>query len=85
MNKKLTLSLDDTVIARAKKYASARQASLSEMVENYFRKITSEYKEESVKGYSETVKQLSGVIRVPEDFDYREERLQRLQEKYLHD
>lgn len=37
MKTKLTLRLDETVIARAKRYAASRGVSLSELVENYFR------------------------------------------------
>jgi hypothetical protein len=37
MKTKLTLRLDESVIARAKRYAASRGVSLSELVENYFR------------------------------------------------
>lgn len=84
MNKKLTLSLNDEIIERAKKYASDRRESLSEMVENYFRVITSNYKKEENK-YSPTVRELLGSIKVPDDFDYEKAKYEYLKEKYLHD
>jgi hypothetical protein len=37
MNTKLTLSLDKAVIEEAKKFASEKGSSLSELVENYFK------------------------------------------------
>ncbi len=84
MNKKLTLSLDDAIIERAKKYASDKRESLSEMVENYFRLVTSNYKKEEKK-LSPIVKELLGSIKVPNDFDYDNAKYDYLKEKYLND
>lgn len=39
MKTKLTLRLDDAVIARAKAYAAARGTSVSGLVEDYFRLV----------------------------------------------
>ena len=39
-NTKLTLSLDDEVIAVAKRYAKEHDTSISQMVENYLRRWT---------------------------------------------
>ena len=82
MNKKLTLSVDDTVISRAKKYAEEHKESLSELVENYFRIITTEYKDEK-KEIAPIVQELLGSLKVPEDFDYDNERIDYLEKKYL--
>lgn len=84
MNKKLTLSLDDAIIERAKKYASDKRESLSEMVENYFRLVTSNYKKEEKK-LSPIVQELLGSIKVPNDFDYENAKYDYLKEKYLND
>ena len=84
MNKKLTLSLDDAIIERAKKYALVKRKSLSEMVENYFRVITSNYKKEEKK-LSPTVQELLGSIKVSNDFDYEKEKYEYLKEKHLND
>jgi len=83
MNKKLTLSVDDTVIRRAKEYAQEHQESLSELVENYFRVITSEYKREKT-AISPLVQELLGSVKVPDDFDYEKEKLEYLEKKNLH-
>ena len=84
MNKKLTLSLDDAIIERAKKYASDKRESLSEMVENYFRVITSNY-EKKEKKLSPTVQELLGSVKVPNDFEYENAKYEYLKEKYLND
>ena len=84
MNKKLTLSLDDAIIERAKKYASDKRESLSVMVENYFRLVTSNYKKEEKK-FSPIVQELLGSIKVPNDFDYENAKYDYLKEKYLND
>ena len=84
MNKKLTLSLDDAIIERAKKYASDKRESLSKMVENYFRLVTSNYKKEEKK-LSPIVQELLGSIKVPNDFDYENAKYDYLKEKYLND
>ena len=42
MKTKLTLRLDDAVIARAKTYAAARGTSVSGLVEDYFRLVAAE-------------------------------------------
>ena len=48
MNTKLTLSLNAQVIEEAKKYAARKQTSISAMVENYFRSLTSRKKKRYV-------------------------------------
>ncbi len=83
MIKKLTLTVDDTVIVKAKEYAAARNESLSKMVENYFRVlIRSDNTDDRL---SETVSQLMGSIHVPEDFDYETAKLEYLKERYEND
>ena len=82
MNKKLTLSVDDIVISRAKKYAEEHKESLSGIVENYFRILTSEYKNEK-KTIAPLVQDLMGSVNVPEDFDYDKEKYEYLEKKYL--
>jgi hypothetical protein len=84
MNRKLTLSVDEGVIERAKKHASKQKKSLSELVENYFRIITSNDKKKEVK-YSSTVKELLGSIKVPDDFNYEAAKYDYLKQKHLHD
>ena len=49
MNKKLTLSLDETVIEKAKQFASKQNESLSGIVEGYLRALTSAKKRETIE------------------------------------
>ncbi len=84
MNKKLTLSVDDLVIIRAKKYAEEHKESLSKIVEKYFRILTAEYKNEKTD-IAPIVKDLMGTLSVPDDFNYDKEKFEYLKKKYLND
>lgn len=81
METKLTLKLRKNIIDRAKKYASDRKTSLSKLVENYLEAITIPSKD--VDNISPLVKSISGVIKLPEDFNHKENYHQLLNEKYL--
>ncbi len=71
MNTKLTLTLEKEIIEQAKKYASEKGRSLSDMVENYFKYLT-EYKTGSkTKKLSPKVQKLRGIVKVGPDFDYK--------------
>jgi replicative DNA helicase len=83
MNTKLTLTIEQSIIEKAKKYASERGRSLSDIVENYLKAIT---KEEDKKGEDELtpiVKSLKGTFKAPEDFDYKKELSKSLTKKYM--
>ncbi len=60
METKLTLKLDQDVIQSAKAFAEKNKKSLSRMVEDYFRKLTSE--NEPSRKFSPLVEELSGII-----------------------
>ncbi len=72
MPTKLTLSLNDRIIASAKAYAKKNRTSLSALVENYFRFLT-EKKTKATKPVSPLVRELSGIIKLPENFDPEKE------------
>ncbi len=80
MNKKLTLSLNATVIEKAKVYAEKTGRSLSGMVENYLDSLT---KKEEHSEVSERLKKIAGKIKIPTNFDEKEELRKGLDEKYL--
>jgi hypothetical protein len=80
MNTKLTLKVEEDVVKNAKEYARAAGRSLSDIVENYLKMITTSTKNE--KEYSPRIKRLKGSFHVPENFDYNEERTKALSEKY---
>ena len=81
METKLTLKLKKNVIDRAKKYAHDQETSLSKIVENYLEAITSA--NYNVSEISPLVKSISGVIKLPDDFNHKEVYQQHLNEKYL--
>lgn len=81
---KLTLKLNTSSITRAKMYSAKNGVSLSSMVEKFFDGLTVsepcvEYGE--VK-YSTVVNELSGIISLPENYDYKADLLEHLEEKY---
>jgi hypothetical protein len=81
MDTKLTIKLDDDVISRAKKYAKHRKTSLSKMIETYLDSIT-KADSRDIK-ITPLVKSLSGVISLPDDYDYRKDYADYLAKKYL--
>jgi len=85
MDAKLTLKLDKNVIEKAKIYATKHQHSLSFMVENYLKAVTSAEKTEIDKEIkiSDFVKSI-GIdgLKLSEDFDYKKELTEILLQKY---
>ena len=80
METKLTLRLNDNVISRAKDYAQSHKISLSKLIESYLDSVTKQ-KSEDIE-ITPLVKSLSGVIKLPADFDYKKEYSDHLTEKY---
>lgn len=80
MDTKLTLKLDENIIEKAKEYAKAKKISLSDLIENYLQKLTSE--KESKKKITPLVKSLSGIISLPEDYDHKKDYADFLINKY---
>lgn len=72
MNTKLTLTLEKEIIEKAKKYASTRGKSLSEMIENYFKYLTAPKERNSSDIISPRIQKLRGIIKVDKNFDYKE-------------
>lgn len=82
MTTKLTLIIEDKVIDSAKKYAQTKGKSLSHLVENYLKSITSDTKENKEENISPKVLKLMGVIKLPKVFDYKTELGNALAKKY---
>ncbi len=81
MDKKLTLSLNQQIIERAKQYAKSNNTSLSKMIEAYFESLTNKEDKDDIKT-TPLVKSLSGIIELPDDFDYKESRANYLLKKH---
>ncbi len=82
MNTKLTLTIDDSIIERAKVYAKDKGRSLSDLIENYLNAITREQQKSDVE-ITPIVKSLKGSFKAPDGFDYKKELVKGLSEKYL--
>ncbi|MGF1635497.1 MAG: DUF6364 family protein [Cyclobacteriaceae bacterium] len=82
MNTKLTLTIEQSVIDKAKKYASGKGRSLSDIIENYLKILTKEDHTDEVE-LTPIVKSLKGTFKEPRNFDYKTELSKRLAEKYL--
>ncbi|MBL0293619.1 MAG: hypothetical protein IPQ04_04935 [Saprospiraceae bacterium] len=82
MNTKLTLTIEKEVIDVAKVYAKEKGQSLSEMVENYFKILTSERGEFQERQLSSKVRKLRGIIKVDKNLNYQEILTEELSKKY---
>ncbi|MBA3284126.1 MAG: DUF6364 family protein [Bacteroidota bacterium] len=80
MTTKLTLTVEKSIIDRAKIYASKTGRSLSEIIENYLELITNENSEETP---SPKLKKIMGAVRLPKDFDAEKELRSYLEKKHL--
>lgn len=81
MNTKLTLTIEQSIIEKAKLYAKEKGRSLSDIIENYLKAITTEQR--IVKDISPLVNSLRGSFKSPESFDYKKELSKGLSEKYM--
>jgi hypothetical protein len=82
MSSKLTLTIEGAIIKKAKLYASKEERSLSDLIENYLKALTTEEKTQENE-LTPTVKSLKGSFNLPAHFDYKKEVTDRLSEKYL--
>ena len=83
MNTKLTLTIEQTVIEKAKKYAKDNERSLSDLIENYLKALTKESDVNDDVELTPVVKSLKGSFTAAKNFDYKKELANRLSEKYL--
>jgi hypothetical protein len=82
MNTKLTLTIDDSLIVRAKALAQEQGRSLSDMVESYFKLVTS--RDYPVPGkIPDEIMDLKGSFNAPDDFDYKKILLEEITKKHL--
>jgi hypothetical protein len=81
MTTKLTLTVEKSIIEKAKSYAKHTNRSLSELIENYLETLVEESTE---KGQlSPRLKSIAGVVKLPNDFDEKKELGAYLESKHL--
>ena len=80
----MTLKLDKLVIDKAKEYASSHQRSLSRLIESYLKSLVDkEYNRvDNDIEISPFVKSMQTGVKLPADFDYKQEYGDYLAEKY---
>jgi len=80
MTTKLTLTVEKSVIEKAKSYASQTGRSLSELIENYLETLTQESSDQTV---SPKLKKIIGSVKLPKNFDEEKELRSYLEKKHL--
>ncbi|EOR93652.1 hypothetical protein ADIARSV_3161 [Arcticibacter svalbardensis MN12-7] len=71
MTTKLTLTVDETVIKKAKSYSKQTGRSLSELIEKYLETLTDEHHD--AKHISPKLKKIVGAVKLPANFDEKKE------------
>jgi predicted CopG family antitoxin len=82
MNTKLTLTIEQTVIEKAKRYAKGKGHSLSDIIENYLKIITKNGAKSEIE-ITPIVRSMRGSFKAPLDFDYKKELTKSLSKKHL--
>jgi len=80
MDKKLTLSLNKSIIESAKDYAKSNDISLSKLIESYLSTLVKRNK--SSPEITPLVESLSGVISLDKDYNVKDAYADYLLEKY---
>jgi formiminotetrahydrofolate cyclodeaminase len=80
MTTKLTLTVEKSIIERAKSYAKNTGRSLSELIENYLETVTQEIGEEKL---SPKLTKIVGAVKLPKNFDEEKELRSYLENKHL--
>ena len=80
MTTKLTLTVEKSIIERAKSYAKSTGRSLSELIESYLETITQESGDEKL---SPKLKRIAGAVKLPKNFDEKKELRSYMEKKHL--
>lgn len=80
MNTKLTLTIEEAVVVRAKQYAKMQGRSLSDLIENYLKAITQA--EAKTSRTTPITDALRGSIKDPGVKDYKSLLTEELEKKY---
>jgi len=80
MQTKLTLTIEQSIIELAKKYAKEQGRSLSDLIENYLKVVLTDKTLEV--NISPSIRNLKGSVKLPDNFDYKSELEKALSEKH---
>jgi formiminotetrahydrofolate cyclodeaminase len=80
MTSKLTLTVEKSIIERAKLYAKNTGRSLSEIIENYLETITQDSGTDKI---SPKLKKIVGAVKLPKNFDEEKELRSYFENKHL--
>ena len=80
MTTKLTLTVEKSIIEKAKIYAKNTGRSLSEIIENYLESITEDNGKQKI---SPKLKKIVGAVSLPKNFDEQKELRSYLENKHL--
>ena len=80
MTTKLTLTVEKSIIEKAKFYAKHTGRSLSELIENYLDSIPQDSGGEKLSG---KLQKIGGAVKLPKDFDEEKVLRAQLEEKHL--
>ena len=69
MNAKLSLSLDTELIKKAKIYAKSKKLSLSQLIENYLKRLTMEHPDTETA--VSNIEAMSGIVKLDEEMDHK--------------
>jgi hypothetical protein len=81
MTTKLTLTVEESTIKKAKSYAKHTGRSLSELIENYLETLTETH--HGKDKLSPKLKKIAGVVKLPADFDEKKELNAYFENKHL--
>ena len=82
MATKLTLSIDENIVAEAKEYAKESGKSLSKIIEGYLKGLKNKKKTHKQDELPPVLKRLHGCIKTDDTRDYKEIYKEALMEKY---
>ena len=80
MTTKLTLTVEKSIIEKAKSYSKKSGKSLSEIITNYLAQLTEENSEAKI---SPKLKKIVGSVKLPKNFDLEKEKRNYLELKHL--
>ncbi|PWG78187.1 DUF6364 family protein [Pararcticibacter amylolyticus] len=78
---RLTLTVEEAVIKKARSYAKQTGRSLSELIEKYLETLTEDHHE--TRQLSPKLKRLAGAVKLPPDFDEKSELASYFESKHL--